>query len=42
MKRDSARDKMPNGSFWNLVDILPEVLDGRVKLSRVRAEEDET
>jgi len=31
MKRDFARDKMPDGSFWNLVDLLPEVIDGRAR-----------
>lgn len=31
MKRDFARDKMPDGSFWNMIDLLPEVLDGRAR-----------
>lgn len=29
MKRDYAREDLPGGALWNLVDILPEVLDGR-------------
>jgi hypothetical protein len=31
MKRDFARDKMPDGSFWNMIDLLPEVIDGRAR-----------
>lgn len=31
MKRDFAREDLPSGAFWNMVDILPEVIDGRAR-----------
>ena len=27
MKRDYSRDQMPQGSIWNILDFLPEVVD---------------
>lgn len=31
MKRDYAREDMPPDSLWNIIDVLPEVLDARAR-----------
>jgi len=31
MRRDGARETMPRGSVWSLIDYIPEILDSRLR-----------